>query len=92
MLHYDMNTMLNYYTCALIMYIHVVFTFSQCSEMYDTFDPYSVCLYLRKPTNRQYEIQCELYRTLVTGGDHKYEIVLFTLYINITSVTAAYIK
>ena len=28
---------------------------------------------MKKPTTRQYEIQCELYRTLVGGGDHKYE-------------------
>lgn len=41
--------------------------------MYDSFDPFSVCLYMKKPTTRQYEIQCELYRTLVGGGDHKYE-------------------
>ena len=46
---------------------------SYCSEMYDSFDPFSVCLYMKKPTNRQYEIQCELYRTLVAGGDYKYE-------------------
>ena len=48
-------------------------TLFDCSEMYDSFDPFSVCLYLKKPTSRQYDIQCELYRTLVTG-DHKYDL------------------
>ena len=47
------------------------------SEMYDSFDPFSVCLYLKKPTTRKYDIQCELYRTLVTG-DQKYDLNTFT--------------
>ena len=37
------------------------------SHMYDTFDPYSVCLYMTKATKRLYDIQCLLYQTVITG-------------------------
>ena len=50
-----------------------------CSDMYDGFDPFSVCLYMKKPSTRQYDIQCDLYKTLLTG-DHKYEILMYTLF------------
>ena len=63
-----------YYINCIIMYVNF---YSYCSEMYDNFDPFSVCLYLKKHTNTQYEIQCELYRTLVAGGDYKYILHLF---------------
>ena len=54
--------------------------------MYDSFDPFSVCMYMKKPTTRQYEIQCELYRTLVGGGDHKYELCIHSEYVCIHSI------
>ena len=54
--------------------------------MYDSFDPFSVCLYMKKPTTRQYDIQCELYRTLVGGGDHKYENCVY-IYVLVLLIT-----
>ena len=37
------------------------------SHMYESFDPYSVCLYMTKATKRLYDIQCLLYQTVMTG-------------------------
>lgn len=39
--------------------------------MYDNFDPFSVCLYMTKPTKRMYDIQCMLYTKLMTGNDFR---------------------
>ncbi len=36
--------------------------------MYDLFDPYSVSLYMNKPTKRIYDLQCMLYKTVMDGG------------------------
>lgn len=62
-----------YQSVTVVWYMYLTCTYSCCSEMYDRFDPFSVCLYMKKPTNRQYDIQCELYRTLISGGDYKYD-------------------